>query len=104
MLQVSVQITKDIDQLKALAKPNPILNEKPLVNALLGEEVCYAHARPEFSNTAGHPVRVVIQLIGRSQSNNVFFGGGTEPAQIQFLATDDDVEHPTDAILILRRQ
>ena len=55
-----------------------------------------AQLGPEFTDTAGDAVGVIVELGGRFERDNFFGGRGGEPAQVQFLSARDGVEHGAD--------
>ena len=58
--------------------------------------------RPEFTDTAGHAIGVVVEFLLPRERDARAGVGVSKSLQIQRLSADDDVEHTPDALLVRR--
>ena len=100
--QILRQVAQDVDQLQRLAEAHGVLEQLSLLGGVHLEQMPQRDVRPEFTDTAGHAIGVVVEFLLPRERDDRAGVGVSKSLQIQRLSADDDVEHTSDVLLVRR--
>ena len=96
--QVGRDVAQDVDQLQSLAETHAGLEQPRLGGGIGLEEVRERKVRPEFTDTTGDAVGVVVEFLLARQRDDRVAGGVGEALEVEHLPAGDRVEHLPDAL------
>ena len=96
--QIGRDVAQDVDQLQALAEAYAGL-EQPRLGGVVGlEQVRQRQVCPEFADTTGDAVGIVVKFLLARQRDDRVAGGVGEALEVQRLPAGNCVEHLPDAL------
>ena len=92
--QIAGEVAQNVDQLQSFAKAYGEGEEFGIIQIGVRETMPTGEACPEFPDTAGDVIGVVVQILGGLQGTQ--FAAVAEPFEIQLLAARDGLQRELD--------